>query len=169
MAYAVLTSSCLLCSYVCCGERQRPWRSCGCFCTMHHLVFDVLHTHSCHCWDALDVVAACSSSQAPADSCCCLLWSYLLHACSPTFTLTPGATTYYCPESKELRATYSYTSKYVSDVFTGVSAYAFSTKTLPGGGTEDVIISDNFVDCSEYRQGECPGRCCRQAVAPTWH
>lgn len=83
----------------------------------------------------------------------------LLHACSPTFTLIPGSGTFYCPASKELRATYTYTSKYVSDVFTGVSAYAFSMTA-----TGEKIISDAIVDCSEYRQGEGPGRCCRRSA-----
>jgi hypothetical protein len=55
----------------------------------------------------------------------------------------------YCPESKELWAKFTYTSEYVSDAFDGVTAFAFS------GPNDNNIISNEYVDCSEYHQGKC--------------
>jgi hypothetical protein len=81
-------------------------------------------------------------------SLCSSLQNKPLRNCSPEFTVNDGADVYYCPQSKELWATFPYTSKYVSDIFDGVTAFAFT------GQNGDVIIPDDTVDCMEYHQGK---------------
>jgi hypothetical protein len=64
----------------------------------------------------------------------------------PALTVAGGPAVAYCPESNVLWAVFTYTTKYVSDVFDSVTARAFS------GASGNTLMGD--VDCNEFHQSE---------------